>query len=146
MSTTKLFNPGRQLLRLNSLRAAGSRALISTSPANHTKHLRLWRPFDDQFFNMASRLMRNLEREFDWMSRPTSNQWFPALEKSLQQQQQSAWKDLVVTDKDGNRKFQLVLELGDFKPEEIKVKTHGHTLNISAKKESKVRSFFRDFF
>lgn len=135
----KLLNPVRQMARLGSSTSMSLRA-FSTTGLSQSKHLRVWRPFDDTFFNMASRVMRNLEREFDWVSRQASprlnGQWFPAIERSMQENLNN---DLIVTDKDGNRKFQLVLELSDFQPEEIKIKTEGHTLNISAKKESQVR-------
>ncbi len=83
--------------------------------------------------------MRNLEREFDMISRQIDNggrfsRFSPkAIESAAFE------NDLVVTDKDGNRKFQLVLALADFKPEDIKVRTEGNSLCVSAKKESKVR-------
>lgn len=136
---SRVSNSLRQLMKLNSLRsvsAANSRPFTATRTSNSNKNLRVWRPFDDTFFNMASRLMRNLEREFDWVNRQTANsRFFPAM---LERQTENLVNDMIVTDKDGNRKFQLVLDLGDFQPEEIKVKTEGHTLSVSAKKQKQV--------
>lgn len=128
----KLLNPQmRQLAKLNSLRVVSLYPReFSTTSVSQSKNLRVWRPFDDSIFDFPSRFIR----ELDWANRNIgANQWFPAIEKTMK-----GLNDLVVTDKDGNRKFQLILELGDFKPEEIKVKTHGRSLNISAKKETQV--------
>lgn len=98
--------------------------------------------FDDMVFGMASNLMRSLEREFDFARRQMDKNVRNILPSSMlptsRLLQSVNNNDLVVTDKDGNRKFQLDLDLSEFEPEEIKVKTHGRTLNISAKKERKV--------
>ena len=141
----RLSTSVRQLAKPNTLRSlsAATSRQFGTSPVSE-RNLRIWQPFDDTFFNMASRVMRNLEREFDWVSRQAinynpSSKLFPSEGASALE---SAFNNSVVTDKDGNRKFQLALDLRDFTPEEIKVKTHGHTLNISAKKETQVSHLY----
>jgi len=50
--------------------------------------------------------------------------------------------DLIITESDGSKKFHLSLNVRDFEPEEIKIKTQNGTLTISAKKEKKVRISF----
>ena len=108
-------------------------------------------PFGEDIFGVASNMMRNLEKEFDFMRRQMdrsfkelgglSNYFLPtsgAPELSGENQ--------VVVDKDGNRKFQIGFDMRDFKPEEIHVKTHGQNLIISAKTEKKVNLKIKLFY
>ncbi len=46
--------------------------------------------------------------------------------------------DMIITESDGSRKFQLAFDMRGFEPEEVKIKTQNGTLTISAKKEKKV--------
>ena len=45
--------------------------------------------------------------------------------------------NMIVTEADGSRKFQLAFDMRGFEPEEVKIKTQNGTLTISAKKEKK---------
>ena len=49
--------------------------------------------------------------------------------------------DIVSVDKDGNRSFSLSINVKEFKPEEIKVRTVGKSIVVSAKTERKVRIY-----
>lgn len=98
---------------------------------------------------MAGNLMRDLENELD-LVRNQMNKRFNLLEEG------NIWNDFgmnmfmeplriipnnIVTDSEGNRSFKMILNLKEFKPEEIKVKTKGKNLIISAKTEKDVRNF-----
>lgn len=98
------------------------------------------RRFDDSFFGVASNLMRSLENEFNQMRnsllRSTSLPVPRIFEFPLEKP--STYDDLIQVDNEGNRKFELQIDLQGFEPEEINVETKGHLLTISAKKEKKV--------
>ncbi|RNA00745.1 Body wall muscle HR-29 [Brachionus plicatilis] len=96
-------------------------------------------PFEDRFFGLASNLMRNLEREFDNTKRQfekTMNLLPPNYLPSLIRPK-ALESNIVRMDNEGNRSLQIEYDLSDFEPEEVKIKTHGHTLKIKAKKEQK---------
>ena len=100
---------------------------------------------DDSIFGIASQLMRNLDYEFNNMrqslfknqnspktSAPAENMFmFPPnrLPKS---------EDLIMADPEGNRKFQLEIDLKGFAPEEINIETNQNVLTVSARKEKEV--------
>lgn len=97
-------------------------------------------PFEDRFFGLASNLMRSLEREFDYAKRQfdkTMNLLPPNYLPSFSRPK-ALESDIVRMDNEGNRNLQIEYDLSDFEPEEVKIKTHGHTLKIIAKKEKKV--------
>lgn len=54
--------------------------------------------------------------------------------------------DMIVTEADGSRKFQLAFDMRGFEPEEVKIKTQNGTLTVSAKKEKKVGRTLKIFF
>lgn len=98
------------------------------------------RPIEPVGF-MASNLMRDLENELD-LVRNQMNKRFNLLEGSnlddLMLMEPLRLPSNVVTDSQGNRSFKMALNLKEFKPEEIKVKTKGQNLIVSAKTEREV--------
>ena len=105
--------------------------------------------YDDPFFGMANNLMRGLEQEFDFVRRQM-NRRFNMLDKIWDTNdfmvtspsplllEPLSETDLITVDKEGNRRFQMNLNLTGFAPEEVNVKTKGNCLIVSAKKEIKV--------
>jgi HSP20 family molecular chaperone IbpA len=130
----------------------GLQTLLSTNGvrcfSSSSNSLRSRSVYDDTFFNMASNLMRSIEREFDNARRlfgrnlislpdPTSLFRIGELPATAQS------SDLVQVDNEGNRKLHIEFDMSGFQPEEIKVRTQNHNLIISAKREKKVsHSFF----
>lgn len=107
---------------------------------------------DDSLFSMASSLMRSLEKEFDYARRRMVKNlgYFPLPTESMlptliSPSSRAIARDLITTDDQGNRKFQLPLDLSGFEPEEIKIKTRGHTLDVKAKKEKQVACSLKHF-
>ena len=110
--------------------------------------------YDDPFFGMANNLMRGLEQEFDYVRRQM-NRRFNMLDKIWDTNDFMLTSpspllleplnetDLILVDKEGNRRFQMNLNLAGFAPEEVNVKTKGNCLIVSAKKEIKVEIFFK---
>jgi hypothetical protein len=130
-----------------------SRNVSFTSTTNRNALARL----DNSVFGLANNIFREMDREFDrmrnrmtsrfnlltpenWVAQPEVSNWLSS--PLLEQAEQDLLPSMVSTDKDGNRKFELVLNLKEFKPEEIKVKTVGQNLVVSAKTERKVRFIF----
>jgi hypothetical protein len=100
-------------------------------------------------FGMASNLMRNFEREFDYVTRKAYDNYevLDTAGKSLfDMADESFMKDLVQVGPSGERNFKLQLNLKGFDPEEIKINTEGQMLQISARKERKVCCLFIYFF
>lgn len=120
------------------------RCLSIKPPVN--KQLMRLPTYDDAFFGMASNLMRNLEREFDFMNRQASKAyqglggwgWGPSPRSLFKLDEAFKPEEIIQVDESGNRSFKLNLSLKGFDPEDIKVNTEGQVLNISAKKEKKV--------
>lgn len=103
-------------------------------------------------------MMRGLEQEFDYL-RNQINKRFNKLEgdfwedegdyitspnplrllSPLQTTMLPMLPDVISTDKEGNRSFNLSINVKEFKPEEVKVKTIGKNIVVSAKTEKKVR-------
>ena len=97
---------------------------------------------DNNVFNMASGLMRDLEREFERTRRQLESSFLNTDRGLLNlpaENEDDTKLEPIVTDKQGNRQFQLALDLKGFTPEEIKVKTEGRNLIVSAKKETEVK-------
>ena len=113
---------------------------MSIKPPMNRQLMRL-PSLDESFFGMASNLMRNLEREFDFMNRQV-NRFYPSdltSDRSLFRLDDALkMEDIIQVDENGNRNFKLNLGLKGFDPEDIKVNTEGQVLNISARKEKKV--------
>jgi len=114
---------------------------------------------DDPIMGASSNLMRGLEQEFDYL-RKQINKRFNNLENldsdddffvtspnplrllsPLQTTLLPMLPDIVSVDKDGNRSFSLSINVKEFKPEEIKVRTVGKSIVVSAKTERKVRIY-----
>ena len=124
------------------------RNVSTTTPLNRGKLV----SYEEPVFGMASNLMRNLEQEFDLIRNRLVNRnsifedlWnTPALFPVLDPFQE---RNLIKTDNEGNRSFNLSLNLKEFSPEEVKVKTVGQNVVISAKTEKKSEDnyYLREF-
>ena len=99
---------------------------------------------DDSIFGVASNLMRGLDYEFNNLKNSLFKdenlpqfsipaQYLLPLSDRLPKSE-----DLIMVDKNGNRKFQLEIDLKGFSPEEINIETKGNILTVSAKKEKEV--------
>ncbi len=98
--------------------------------------------FDDSFFGMASSVMRNLEREFDFMNRQfNKNLQLSSPVKSIFDVDNMMQNCIQIDDK-GDRNFSLRLNVSGFDPEEIQVNTEGQNLQIQAKSEKSVKFIF----
>jgi HSP20 family molecular chaperone IbpA len=102
-------------------------------------------PYEDSLLSVGSNMMRSMEREMENAMR-SFNRFMPtqfflpssnaktntaSLAKSKSDQ-----NELVTTDESGNRNFSLPLDLSDFSPEEIRIRTDAdHNMTITAKKE-----------
>ncbi|CAF1010765.1 unnamed protein product [Brachionus calyciflorus] len=135
------------LKNANYLKASNFRSLIgnqslrniSLTPQNDRFFGRS-DPFEDRFFGLASNLMRSLEREFDYARRQldkTMNLLPSTSLPNLLVRPKQLETDIIHIDNEGNRKLQISYDLSDFEPEDVKIKTHGHTLKVTAKKEKK---------
>lgn len=141
MNSAKLTNTAKLLNRSLGLRAQAARN-ISLTPQNNRLFGRSQAPYDDTFFGLASNLMRSLEREFDFARRQLDRTvgqvlpqtYLPSIFSRFSRDE----SDIIKVDQEGNRKLQLSFDLSEFDPEDIKVKTHGHNLKITAKREKKV--------
>lgn len=166
---------GMRLLRPTTTRCLLAKANTLMTSSNLQRHQSLIRwPFnrdhnsDDHLFGMASNLMRNLEREFDYarrqlekgftglnlsqqktLSAPSSSHKSTGEPKSSSSLvAQDAFDEFVITDEaTGARRFQMSFDLRGFEPEEIKVRTQGNYLTVSAKKEqaSSDEYYLREF-
>ena len=106
------------------------------------------RNLPDVFVGSTSNLFRDLEREFDRMQRQFDNVFRGNTSgnqnRSLTETSRggnngtSLAADMIVTEADGSRKFQLAFDMRGFEPEEVKIKTQNGSLIVSAKKEKKV--------
>ncbi|CAF0866552.1 unnamed protein product [Rotaria sordida] len=93
----------------------------------------------DVFRGTASSVFRDLEREFDRMQRQFDNYFRGNTaddSRSLTNYSRGE-NDMIVTESDGSRKFQLAFNMHGFEPEEVKIKTQKGSLIVSAKKEKK---------
>jgi kynurenine--oxoglutarate transaminase/cysteine-S-conjugate beta-lyase/glutamine--phenylpyruvate transaminase len=143
-------NKNSKMLKLSrvfpSLGPLCSRNISVTSTVNRGNSLAR---LDNEIMGLANHVFRDMDREFERMrNRMTSrfNLLTPEIwsdptafiaPMSLLESEQNLLPSMVTTDKEGNRKFQLALNLKEFKPEEIKVKTVGKNLVVSAKTERK---------
>jgi len=74
-----------------------------------------------------------MQRQFDNVFRGnTTND-----NRSLMTRDGTNENNMIVTESDGSRKFQLAFDMRGFEPEEVKIKTQNGALTISAKKEKK---------
>jgi hypothetical protein len=103
-----------------------------------------WRnPFEDSLLSLGSNLMRSMERDLDQAVRQVNRfmptQFYLPGISGQKSRTGSGNNELITTDEAGNRKFSLPLDLSDFEPEEIKIKTdQDHNMTITAKKEKSV--------
>ena len=113
-------------------------------------------PYNDDFFGSGgSNMMRNFQREFDNMKRQMDrnfrelgglSKYLSPIDNFREQDEMNKYlspmnttqNDQIVEDKDGKRKFQISFSLKGYQPENIKVKTRGQNLIISAKTEKDV--------
>lgn len=81
------------------------------------------------------RMQRQFDQYFRGLTGATSN----ANNRSLISQPSGSTNEneMIVTEADGSRKFQLAFDMRGFEPEEVKIKTQNGALTISAKKEKK---------
>ena len=93
--------------------------------------------FSNDPFDFASNLMRDLDREFQ-RTRSQLEKNFFNFDTGLLSRPMEKSIDPIVVDKDGNRRFLMSFNLEGFSPEEVKVKTEGKSLCVSAKKEKQV--------
>jgi HSP20 family molecular chaperone IbpA len=129
-----------KLLNLRPLAFRSSLVNIRFISLVPNKNRQLSKVFASDPFEMVSNLMRDLDREFQRTRKQIGNNFFNMdtglqslpIEKSL--------IDPIVADKDGNRRFLMKFDMKGFTPEEIKVKTEGKNLRISAKREKQVKS------
>lgn len=130
------------LFRAAYLRCFSPNAFRNVSLSSNNNRMFFGRhdPFEDKFFGLASNLIRSLEREFDYAKNQfekTMNLIPPNYLPSLTRPK-ALETDIFRVDNEGNRSLQMQFDLSDFEPEEVKIKTHGHSLKITAKKEKKV--------
>lgn len=98
--------------------------------------------YDDPFLDLhTNKLVHGLRHEFNYL-RNQINKRFNLLNHNVTEDffmPMSAERNIypIYTDKEGNRHFKFSLNLPEFKPEEIKVKTVGKNLVVSAKTEIK---------
>ena len=142
----KLFRSTPKLVTNNL-----ARSIATSQPINRGALRRI----DDPLWGMSSNLMRGLEQEFDYL-RNQINKRFNNLENDfweddtfvtspnplrllspLQTTLLPMLPDVVSVDKDGNRTFNLSINVKEFKPEEVNVKTVGKNVVVSAKTERK---------
>jgi len=131
-----------KLLNLRPLAFRSSLVNIRFISLVPNKNRQLSKVFASDPFEMVSNLMRDLDREFQRTRKQIGNNFFNMdtglqslpIEKSL--------IDPIVADKDGNRRFLMKFDMKGFTPEEIKVKTEGKNLQISAKREKQVKNSF----
>jgi HSP20 family molecular chaperone IbpA len=129
-------------LRSAAINLSSANKLISTTSVNNRNALSRWFSGEDDYFGNANTLMRNLEREFEHVRKQMEANVLdvdrsflrlpplPAIDKTKE--------DFITVDKEGNRRFQMQFDLKGFEPEEIQLKTEGHNLMVSAKKERTV--------
>jgi len=103
------------------------------------------RNLPDVFLGSSSHVFRDLEREFDRMQRQFDHFFRGGSANNAGDNQAltnytrggTNERDMIVTESDGSRKFQLAFDMRGFEPEEVKIKTQNGTLTVSAKKEKK---------
>lgn len=130
--------------------ASVARTISFSSPASRGALSKI----DPSLTGMATNLVRDMEREFDTIRNRMNNRfnmlspWADLMPSPWTFSILEPWQEielpssLIKTDKDGNRKFELSLNLREFKPEDIKVKTVGQNIVVSAKTEKKVIHFY----
>ena len=138
MNTSKLIQL-RPTLFKNAL--TGTR-FISLLP---NKNRQLTKFVNNDPFDLAANLMRDLEREFQRTRSQLEKNFFNIDRNFLSLPIEKTSSDPIIVDKDGNRRFQMVFDLNGFAPEEIKVMTEGQNLKVFAKKEKKVGVHFLHF-
>ncbi|UJR38258.1 hypothetical protein I4U23_030931 [Adineta vaga] len=103
------------------------------------------RNLPDVFLGSSSNVFRDLEKEFDRMQRQFDN-YFRGSNTNNANDNRSLMNytgnntnenNMIVTEADGSRKFQLAFDMRGFEPEEVKIKTQNGTLTVSGKKEKK---------
>ncbi len=99
------------------------------------------RNLPEKYFGSLSNVFERWEKEFDRMQQQFNN-FFQDLKnnRTLTSYTLGGDNDMIITESDGSKKFHLSLNVRDFEPEEIKIKTQNGTLTISAKKEKKVKT------
>jgi HSP20 family molecular chaperone IbpA len=120
---------------LNSTRSLWITSVLSK---NSNRNL-VKRDFD--LFESPSRLVRKLDREFEYIKNQMLNTI--GLNFGLKNPEMiNVMEDLatspIIVDKNGDRHFEMSFDLAGFEPEEVKVKTEKHNLIVRAKKESSV--------
>jgi HSP20 family molecular chaperone IbpA len=96
-------------------------------------------PFSAGYLNNFRQLdqqMRNLQREMDHMA-SHAQQHFNMSPLNFREAEANNMMNPVVTDKDGTKKIQYKLDVRQFKPEEITLKTKDNQLEVHAKHEEK---------
>lgn len=101
---------------------------------HHRHHL------PEKYFGPMSNIVERFEKEFDRMQQQFNN-LFQDVKNSrpltVYSTNQGQRNDMIITEADGSKKFHLSLNIRDFEPEEIKIKTEHGCLTISGKKEKK---------
>ena len=131
------------MISLKLLKAASKPVIIarkfSIKPALHiNRQLMRYPSYDDAFFGMASNIMRNLEREFDFMNRQFNKTYQVGSAIKNMFDMEDMMKDCIQVDEGGDRTFKLKLKVAGFQPEDIQVNTEGQNLMIQAKTEKNV--------
>ena len=143
MNASKVLQLRPLVLRSSMLNAR----FISLVP-NQNRHLT--KTLANDPLDFASGLMRDLEREFQRTRKQLEKSFFNFDTGLLSLPSEKSSSDPIAVDKDGNRRFLMVFNLKGFTPEEIKVKTEGSNLCISAKKEQEVKIniciYFNSFY
>jgi hypothetical protein len=118
--------------RLLALKNLSRLSSIGTRYFWHHHHRR---SLPETYFGSVSNVFERWEKEFDRMQEQFNN-FFRDLKTN--RSYSVGENDSIITESDGRKKFHLSLNVRDFQPEEIKIKTQNGTLTISAKKEKKV--------
>jgi len=107
---------------------------------HHHHHPR--RNLPETYFGSVSNVFERWEKEFDRMQEQFNNFFRDLKNNQVVTSYSVGENDSIITESDGTKKFHLSLNVRDFQPEEIKIKTQNGTLTISAKKEKKVTISF----
>jgi hypothetical protein len=109
----------------------------------HHHHHR--RNVPEKYFGSMTDVFERWEKEFDRMQQQF-NSFFQDLKNNRPLTTSDSTiggeNEMIIKESDGSKKFHLSLNVRDFEPEEIKIKTQDGILTISAKKEKKVRILF----
>jgi len=115
--------------RLLALKNLSRLSTIGTRYFWHHHHHR--RNLPETYFSSVSNVFERWEKEFDRMQEQFNN-FFRDLKNN--RSYSVGENDSIITESDGTKKFHLSLNVRNFQPEEIKIKTQNGTLTISAKK------------